>query len=705
MSAPKTRIVSLKDPRLYLNRELSQLAFNRRVLEQAKDPSVPLLERVRFLSISSSNLDEFFEVRVAGLRQQLAYGLAGTDPDGLTASEVLAQVSKEAHALVVDQYKTLQEDLLPALEREGILMPRRTDWTVRQQKWLLDYFRKQVLPVLSPIGLDPAHPFPKILNKALNFVVLLDGDDAFHRESTIAVVRVPRSLPRLIRMPEKLSRAPDELVLLSSIIHAGVHELFPGMSVKGCFQFRVTRNSDLWVDEEEVDDLLSALKGELFGRHYGDAVRLETADNAPDDTVEFLLEQFGLVGPDLYRVNGPVNLHRLNALYSLVDRRDLKYPAYVPATPPVSLAADIFEAVKKDDVLLHHPYEPFHPVVELARRAAADPLVLAIKMTLYRTAPGSDLTNALEEAARAGKEVTVIVELKARFDEANNIELATRLQNAGANVVYGLVGHKTHSKLMLIVRREGRRLQRYVHLATGNYHSETARFYTDVGIMTANNDVTNDVVELFSLLTGLQKQPSLRKLVMAPFTLHKTVHALILDEIKNAKKGKKARIVARMNALTEPSIIQALYRASQAGVEIDLIIRGICCLRPGIPEISHNIRVRSVVDRYLEHSRVWHFHADGEDKVFIASADWMERNFFRRVETALPVMNPKLKARLIEEALTFYLEDTRQVWTLGPDGTYTRTIPAEGAPLSAQARLRARHAEKPMRVPVRKKSE
>lgn len=681
----------LSDPEYYINRELSLLEFQRRVLEQALDPRTPLLERLRFLSISSTNLDEFYEIRVAGLKQRQAFGLTEPTVDGLTPREALKRISQRAHALVKEQYRVLNDVLLPALEGEGIRLLRRADWTRKQKRWLLSHFRAQVLPVLSPIGLDPAHPFPRILNKALTFAVSLDGTDAFGRESGVAVVRVPRSLPRLLHLPSTVSRNEHDFVLLSSIIHAGVEELFPGMTVDGCFQFRVTRNSDLFVDEEEVDDLLHALKGELDNRRYGDAVRLEVADTCPSEMAEFLLEQFDLAADDLFQCKGPVNLNRLTALISEVDRPGLKYSHHLPRPLAYASAGGIFEIIRREDILLHHPYDAFTPVVDFMREAAVDPSVVAIKQTLYRTSEDSPLVEALVEAARAGKEVTAIVEIKARFDEAANIDVATRLQDAGANVVYGIVGHKTHAKMLLVVRREGRKLQRYVHVGTGNYHPDTARIYTDVGLLTCDTAIAEDVQDLFGVLTGLQSTPRLRKLLYAPFTLHKQVLRLIDQERRNARKGKTARIIVKVNSLTEPQIIRALYRASQAGVPIDLIVRGICCLRPGLKGVSESITVRSIVGRFLEHSRVFYFYADGAEKTFISSADWMERNCFRRVEAGIPIENAELRARLIEECLMTYLDEGNRAWVLKSDGSY-QLKKAEGRPRDAQTILRARFA-------------
>ncbi len=676
----------LEDPTLYVNRELSLLEFNRRVLEQAKDPNTPLLERLRFLTIASSTLDEFFEIRVAGLKQQVAYGIEQIGPDGLTAVEALRRIGDAAHALVGEQYRVLNEELLPALARDQIFLLRRADWTQKQRRWVKRFFTIEVLPVLTPMGIDPAHPFPRVLNKGLSFLITLEGVDAFGRDSGIAVVQVPRSLPRLIRLPDTLGAGPHAFIMLSSIIHEQVGDLFPGMEVSDCYQFRVTRNSDLWVDEEEVDNLLQAVKGELPSRKYGDAVRLEVADTCSAEMARFLLRNVGLEPEDLYRVSGPVNLNRLTTIYEGVQRPDLKYPSFVPGIRKRLRAKDLFEVIRKGDVLLHHPFESFSPIVQLLQQAAADPNVLAIKITVYRTDANSPLVAALLDAATAGKEVTAVIELRARFDEAANIDIATRLQEAGANVVYGVVGYKAHAKMLLIVRREGRKLRRYVHLGTGNYHPGTARAYTDLGLFTCSSEIAQDVHKVFQDLTGLGKAGRMRCLLQSPFTLRQTLLELIEEEIENAEEGKPARIVARMNALSEPGIIRALYRASQAGVSIDLIVRGICCLRPGIPGVSENIRVRSIIGRFLEHSRVFFFHAGGEEALYCSSADWMQRNFFSRVEVAFPIQEARLRARAFEECLELCLSDNLQAWLLQPDGSYQRTKPAK-QPVSSQASL------------------
>jgi len=677
----------LKAPELYINRELSLLAFNRRVLEQAKDENTPLFERLRFLCISSSNLDEFYEIRVAGLMQKAVMASVQAGPDNMSATEQLGQISIQAHELVDEQYRVLNDVLLPALEQAGIRFIKRQEWSDEQAAWVKDYYEHELLPILSPIGLDPAHPFPRILNKSLNFIIPLKGKDAFGRTSGMAIVQAPRALPRLIKFPEACSDGPYDFVFLSSIIHAHVADLFPGMKVLGCYQFRVTRNSDLFVDEEEVDDLLRAVEGELPSRRYGDEVRLEVADNCPPEVSRFLLDQFDLTEADLYTVNGPVNLNRLMHLPDKVDRSDLTFPSFIPGMPSrLSLAGNIFQAIRKGDLLLHHPFESFVPVIDFLKQAASDPKVLAIKQTLYRTGPDSAVVDALVQAARAGKEVTVVVELRARFDEEANIALANRLQEAGAHVVYGVVGYKTHAKMILVVRRESGHLRHYVHLGTGNYHARTARLYTDYGLLTCNPELGEDVHKLFLQLTSLGRSSKLSKILQSPFTLHTGMLERIERETVNARKGKPARIIAKMNAVVEQNVIRALYAASQAGVQIDLIIRGVCSLRPGVPGVSDNIRVRSIIGRFLEHTRVFYFLNGGKEEIFGSSADWMDRNLHSRVETCFPVEDKKLRERMIRE-LNYYLEDNVQAWELQSDGSYVRTTPGKAEPMSAQSRL------------------
>ncbi len=676
----------LKDPALYLNRELSLLEFNHRVLEQAKDPATPLLERLKFLCICSTNLDEFFEIRVAGLMEKVEAGSVQVDADQRPAAEVLAAISERAHELVDEQYRVLNEVLIPALASESIHFIRRSEWSEAQEQWLRRYFEQELLPVISPMGLDPAHPFPRILNKSLNFVVSLSGRDAFGRSGGTAIVQAPRALPRVIQLPPgEAGNGKHDFVFLTSVIHTYVEQLFPGMSVRGCYQFRVTRNSDLFVDEEETDDLLLALEGELASRRYGDGVRLEVADNCPDNMVDFLLNKFGLHRDSLYQVNGPVNLNRLLAVYDLADRPDLKYPPFQPSLPAgLGSQSNLFETIGTRDLLLHHPYDSFAPVIDFLRQAAADPKVLAVKQTLYRTGPDSPIVDQLVAAAKAGKEVTVVIELRARFDEQENITLANRLQEAGAHVVYGIVGYKTHAKMILVVRRERHGLRQYVHLGTGNYHTRTARQYEDYGLFTADREIGQDVHNMFLQLTSLGRVSRMNRLLHSPFTLHAGLIERIARERDHAAAGREGRIVAKLNALVEPGIIEALYEAAMAGVEINLVVRGMCCLRPGVEGVSERIRVRSIVGRFLEHSRVYFFANDGDPQYWLSSADWMERNFFRRVETCFPVDDPKLRERLQRE-IDGYLNDNSQAWLLAADGKYARAQPAAGSePLAVQ---------------------
>jgi polyphosphate kinase len=680
----------LKAPQNYINRELSFLEFNQRVLDQAFDGSVPLLERLRFLCISSSNLDEFFEIRVAGLKQLLELGSGQFAGDVLSLPEQLEAIHERALRLVTEQYRCLNEVLLPAMGTQGISLLGRTAWPAEAEKWLEQYFEREIEPVLSPLGLDPARPFPRIQNKSLNFIVRLEGKDAFGRDSELAIVQAPRSLPRVVPIPGEGSK--KSLVLLTAIVGAFVHKLFTGIKVIGCYQFRVTRNSDLFVDEEEIDDLRRALEGELAHRRYGAAVRLETSRDCPEDMVQFLLRQFALHDIDMYRMPGPVNLNRLTAIYDLVQRPDLKYPIFTPGLPKRLVGnADLFAVIRQNDVLLHHPYQSFAPVMDFLRVAAADPQVLAIKQTLYRAGSDSPIVDALLAAANAGKDVTVIVELRARFDEEANIELSNRLQEAGAHVMYGVVGYKTHAKLALVVRREPGGIRRYCHLGTGNYHPRTARQYTDYALFTCNDEIGQDVHELFLQLTSLTQTPKLKRLVQSPFGMHEMVISKLAREAEHARAGRKARVIAKMNALVEPQAIEALYKASCAGVKIDLIIRGVCALRPGVPGVSENITVRSIVGRFLEHSRVCYFENGGEPEMFCASADWMERNFFRRVEVAFPIQREAHRERILRD-LDFCLRDTCQSWELLPDGRYERIQRDAVRPVSAQVELLAKYA-------------
>ncbi len=664
-------------PSRYLNRELGLLAFNRRVLAMVEDDATPLLEQLKYLCIVSSNLDEFFETRVAGLKQQLHENITQSGPDGLNPKEVYRLLSEEAHALVAHQYRLLNERVLPRLAEQGITFLRRGHWTEAQHRWARDYFLREVKPVLTPIGLDTAHPFPRILNKSLNFAVELSGVDAFGRPSSHAIVQAPRALPRFIRLPEDISECPYGFIFLSSVLHANVGDLFQGLTVEGCYQFRVTRNSELLLDDDDVSDLRLALTGELRHRQYGDEVRLEIPENCSEAMSRFLLQTFDLKETDLYRVDGPVNLVRLMQVADMVDRPDLKFSPFFPQ-PPRALKDNppLFAALSKQDILLHHPFQPFTPVVQFVQQAACDPDVLAIKQTVYRAGNDSELIDALIEAARQGKEVTVVVELLARFDEEANINWASKLEDAGAHVVYGVFGYKTHAKMCLIIRREAGELKRYAHLGTGNYHVRTARLYTDFGLFTAHPEITADVSAIFMQITGLGRQESLRHLWQAPFTLHSQVLAAIDRECEYAAAGQKGHIIAKMNALTEPILIEALYKASQIGVRIDLIVRGVCLLRPGVPGLSEHIRVRSIIGRFLEHHRVYYFRHGGTHQLYLSSADWMDRNFFRRIEVCVPILDPRIKRRILEEGLRPYLRDNRQAWLMNGQGHYVRAKPA-----------------------------
>ena len=685
-----------------INRELSQLAFNRRVLTLAQEPSTPLLEQLRFLCIVSNNLDEFFEIRVAGLKEQLRTRLP---PPGMTLPglrALLGVIDDETRMLVAEQYRLLNEAILPALAEAGIRLLRHDDRNAVQRAWVADYFQREVKPLLTPIGLDPAHPFPQVANKSLNFIVELAGRDAFGRETSIATVKAPRLLPRVILLPRAIAGADNVFVLLTSVIHAHLHELFGGREIVGYSQFRVTRDADLWFDEEEVKNLRQALEGELPQRHFGQSVRLEVAAGCPEKLAQFLLRQFDLTDDDLYRCEGPVNLARMAALIDAVSIAGHDYPPFIPGLPDrLKKSTDLLATIRQHDILLHHPFQSFDPVVEFIRRAADDPDVVAIKQTVYRTGVNSVLMEALIEAARRGKEVTVVVELLARFDEEANINWAEKLEQVGAQVVYGVFGLKTHAKLALLLRREvdakGRtRLQSYAHLGTGNYHPRTARLYTDFGLLTANKAICADVNDVFLHITSLAPCKRLKRLLLAPFTMHDRVLYAIGREARNARNGKPSRITAKMNALIEEAVIRALYKASQAGVEIDLIVRGACALRPGVKGFSENIRVRSIIGRFLEHSRIWHFANNGADEVWLSSADWMGRNLFRRIEVAFPVLDPELKARVVNEGLKPYLADNCDAWELCGDGTYERlSVSRRSRPRAAQRWLVERLGEKP----------
>ena len=677
-------------PRL-LNRELGLLAFNERVLSLAEEGATPLLERLRYLTIVSNNLDELFEVRVAELKE-----LIRVDPlahiDSGPVVEALQAVAQRARRLVARQYRLLNGTLIPLLAREGILILMSQDWNEAQRAWAEQVFMRDIEPLLTPIALDPAHPFPRILNKSLNFVIELEGTDAFGREAGIAVVQAPRMLPRVIAVPPEVAGAPHGVMLLTSIVGGFVDRLFPGLTVRSVNQFRVTRNSELFVDEDDVTDLREALHIELTQRQYGDEVRLEVSAAMGDGVLQMLRRQFDLGEQDCYRVEGPVNLVRLQQVIDLVDRPELKFSPFEPGLPAGLNGRDLFSSIARQDILLHHPYQSFAPVMDFLRSAAVDPQVIAIKQTIYRTGADSVLMESLVAAARAGKEVTVVLELMARFDEEANINWASRLEQAGAHVVYGVVGHKTHAKLALIMRREAGAIRRYAHLGTGNYHPRTARVYEDFGMFTADPDICADVHEVFRRLTGTGGLTELKSLLQAPFTLADHVLQAIAREADIARAGRKAYIAAKVNALLEPRVIDALYQASQAGVKIDLIVRGVCALRPGVPGLSESIRVRSVIGRFLEHSRIYHFHADGADEVWLASADWMRRNLFRRVEVAFPVRDRRLKARVLSEGIAVHLRDNTSGWVMDSEGGYTRRVPRGARSVNSQKALLAKLA-------------
>ncbi len=669
----------------YINRELSLLEFHRRVLAQAQDPSVPLLERLRFMCISCTNLDEFFEIRVAGLKQRIEIGAPAQGPEKRPAQEVFDELRVGVVSMVKQQYKLLNDQLFPQLADAGVRFLHSNNWTKQQREWLDVYFNEQVAPVLTPLTFDPSRPFPRVLNKSLNFIVRLHGKDAFGRRRHRGMVQAPRSLPRIIRLPDNISKPGEHnFVFLSSIIRVNVDSLFPGLEVDGCYEFRVTRNSNLYVDDEEVSDLVRALEGQLEASRYGATVRIEIGYKCPDDLREFLLNHFELGESDCYMVDGPVNLNRLATVCDLGDRPELLYPPFSQGLPEeLRSKENIFSILDKKNVLLHHPYQSFAPVIDFIGAAAADPNVLAIKQTLYRAGAESPIVDHLVIAARSGKEVTVIIELMARFDEAANISLANRLQEAGAHVVYGLVGFKTHSKMTLVVRRCGDKLVRYVHLGTGNYHHATSSVYTDYGYLSSSNRLGEDVHKLFLQLTSLTRADDMTRMLASPFSLFDALLEKICRETANAREGKSARIIAKVNSLNEPQLIDALYEASQAGVQIDLILRGICSLRAGVKGLSENIRVRSIVGRFLEHSRVYYFLNDGKEEFYCSSADLMDRNMFRRNESCFEIRQIPMKEQ-IRHDLELFLADNCQAWVLNSDGSYERLSPGANKRISAQ---------------------
>lgn len=676
---------TLDNPDYYINREFTALAFNERVLQLANDERVPILERMRYLCICSNNLDEFFEIRVAGLKEKIAISSRKPGIDGLFADDVLNQLSKRTHLLVDELYSIFNKKLLPGLQKENINFYEVSDWTDDIHLWATHYFKNEVLPIVSPIALDLAHPFPRLFNKSLNFIVALSGTDAFDRNINYAVVHAPHTLPRIIRLPSELCGEGSNFVYLSSIIKTHIHSFFPGMEISGCYPFRLTRNSDIMLRDEEEEDLAAAVQRELFSRHYGHVVRLEIDKQCPDTITDFLLQKYHLRHDDVYHCDGPVNLQRYLSTINKINRPDLNYPAFTPQYPLFpKFKHDLFNVLDEQDILLHHPYQSFDVVIDFVRQAAADPSVLAIKQTLYRTQYDSIMVKALVEAARSGKEVTAVIELRARFDEESNLKLANRLHEAGVLVLYGVVGFKTHAKMTLVVRRVHGKLKRYVHLGTGNYHEKTAKTYTDFGLLTTNPAITSDTQIIFQQLTGLGKTVLLKELSHSPFTLQQNLLRLIEQCKLAAINGNKAEIMIKVNGLTDKTIIQALYAASQAGVVIRLLVRGVCCLRPGISGVSDNIRVISIVGRLLEHHRVYYFRHDNKEYFFCSSADLMERNLYNRIEVMFPILDDACRKRIRKEIFTNYLKDNRDAWEMQKDGSYK---PMRNGTHSAQGEL------------------
>ncbi|PYJ20729.1 MAG: polyphosphate kinase 1 [Verrucomicrobia bacterium] len=681
------------DPKNFINRELSWLEFNRRVLEEAQDERQPLIERVKFLTIFSSNLDEFFEIRVAGIKQQIESETSDVGPDGLSPTELFDRIQKTVRELVAAQYALWKNELLPELAKNGIYVREIAELPAKRAAWAHRYFQQEVFPMLTPLAVDASHPFPHLLNRSHN--LLVRAKTRRRGEPLHAIVQVPRAVSRLILLPRgKGADEPWEYIYLASLIKQHIGELFPGLILDGAHAFRVTRNSDLYIDDEEAENLLRTIEQELRRSSRGNAVRLEVEADCPKDFLELLLRFFNLSEADAYKLDGPLSMTHLAPLVANDAFGKLKdrpfQPARDPSLPP---HADFFEALRRQDVLLHHPYDSFDQVVEFIEKAATDPQVLAIKITLYRTSGDSPVVEALIDAANAGKQVTAIVELRARFDEATNIQWARRLEEAGAHVIYGVVGLKTHCKALLIVRRDADRLRHYVHLGTGNYHPRTARIYTDWSLLSSEPQLTEEVATVFNTLTGLAGYPGLKKLMVAPFDMHSRLIQLIERERDNARAGKPARIVAKLNALVDQEIIEKLYEASCSDVSIDLIVRGICCLRPKIPGLSENIRVISIVGRFLEHSRINHFENGGDPLVYLSSADWMPRNFFRRIEVAFPIETPALRDQIINDVIPTFLKDRVKARELQPDGTYRRLKP-EGPEPSRQAQWQFREVSR-----------
>ncbi len=662
-STPKTK-------RLFLNRELSWLAFNQRVLDEALNAENPLLERLKFFCISSSNLDEFFEVRVAGIKQQIEAHATERTLDGLTAPETFTTVVRRVRRMVTDQIACWRHQLTPALAKQGIRFLTFDQLKSADREWLRDYYRAEVLPVLTPLAIDSAHPFPQVLNRTLNLIARFETGARGRAAQRLALVQVPRILPRLVRLPGK-NKSRHDYIFLDQVIGAFLDDLFPDLKIAGCWLFRVTRNSELYIDDEDVANLLSAVENELQNRRKGDAVRLETSHDCPPEIRAELIKQLRLGEDDVYQLNGPMNPAPLMSLIAEGEFPELRYPTFVaPIAPALKANADVFTAIRERDLLLHHPYDSYEGVVNLLQQSAKDPRVLAIKQTLYRTGGDTRIIGALMDAVKNGKQVTAVVELRARFDEANNIQWARQLEEAGVHVVYGLVGYKIHAKATLVIRRDTDQIRRYLHLGTGNYNPSTARLYTDVSLLTCHADLGEDVTNLFNLITGICQFRPMRHLLVAPFNLHDRMVELIRREAQNAKRNLPARIIAKVNSLVDPAIIQELYAASEAGVKIDLIVRGICCLRPGVAGLSANITVRSIVDRFLEHSRIYYFDNACRPEVFLGSADWMPRNFFRRIETAFPILDGRLRDRVITELLALPLADTARARQLTATGAY-----------------------------------
>ncbi|HHQ8861881.1 TPA: polyphosphate kinase 1 [Legionella pneumophila] len=682
---------TLDNPDYYINREFSAIAFNQRVLMLANDERVPLLERMRFLSICSSNLDEFFEIRVAGLKEKIAMSSGKLTIDGLRADEAFSQISHKAHALIDQLYNIFNKQLLPALRKENIHFLETDQWTDDIHLWAKHYFKHEILPVISPIALDLAHPLPRLINKSLNFIISLSGKDAFDRNINYAVVHAPRSIPRMIHLPSELCGDAHYFVYLSSIIKTHINSLFPGMEISGCYSFRLTRNSDLFLREEEIDDLAKAVQREIFSRHYGHVVRLEIENKCPEKIVDFLLQKYHLRHEDTYYCDGPVNLQRYMSAINSIDRPDLNYPTFTPQYPKFSKSQrNLFNVLDEQDILLHHPYQAFDLVIDFVRQAASDPNVLAINQTLYRTHSESAMVDALVNAAHSGKEVTAVIELRARFDEESNLKLANKLHAAGILVLYGVVGYKTHAKMTLVVRRTHGKLKRYVHLSTGNYHEQTAKRYTDLGLLTSEPTITSDAQLIFQQLTGLGKVVKLKALSHSPFALQKTLLQFIEQCSTAATEGIDTEIILKVNGLTDKVMIQALYKASQAGVKINLLVRGVCCLKPGLPGVSENIRVLSFIGRFLEHHRVFYFRINEEEHYFCSSADLMERNLYNRIEIMFPIYDEGCKKRIKNEIIKNYLKDNNNVWEMQSDGTYKHLMQNGGC---AQEKLIALYEE------------